>query len=76
MADFVSASVLVNRVFRRITEGRTALFMILCTFLFLSNGNYYIFDKFHFGIYDIYFILFTLAQFALQKTEFCADLFP
>lgn len=76
LALITAASVLVNRAFRNISEGRTALFLILCTFLFLSNGNYYIFDAYHFGIYDIYFILFTLATVCFAKNKILRWLVP
>ncbi len=55
-----TVSMLINRVFKHEFEGKTALFLIVCTFLLLSNENFYLFDTFHFGMVDTYFILLTL----------------
>lgn len=57
----IVASLFVNRIFRMDFEGKTALFIVLCTFLLLSNENLYFFDTAHFGIIDIYFIMITLV---------------
>ncbi len=72
----LAASILVNRVFRRLTAGRTALFVTVCTFLLLHSALYYYFDPEHFGITDLYFLLLTLLAVCLAEHKALRWLIP